>query len=158
MKRFVLLVAALLLLSACREQQAAPAYIVQVSLGGWNSPDYTAESIIDRIDSVNRLIPPQDLKVNLFKSQNKNTKYDSYDCYLINYKSNGPKPRRSSSACNIIKVKERNINKKNNKKDKNKKNKTSKKIKQNKKENNFDNEDQKENNDSNKRRNMQKRN
>ena len=57
MKRFVLLAAALLLLSACREQQAAPAYIVQVSLGGWNSPDYTAESIIDRIDSVNRLIP-----------------------------------------------------------------------------------------------------
>ena len=57
MKRFVLLAAALLLLSACREQQVAPAYIVQVSLGGWNSPDYTAESIIDRIDSVNRLIP-----------------------------------------------------------------------------------------------------
>jgi len=72
-------------------------------------------------------------------------------------KSNGPKPRRSSSACNIIKVKERNINKKNNKKDKNKKNKTSKKIKQNKKENNFDNEDQKENNDSNKEENIDKK-
>lgn len=58
MKRFVYLMAALLLvMTACRERQAGPGYIVQVSLGGWHSPDYTAEQIIDRIDSVSRLIP-----------------------------------------------------------------------------------------------------
>ena len=29
----------------------------QVSLGGWNSPDYTAQQIIGRLDTVSRLIP-----------------------------------------------------------------------------------------------------
>ena len=48
----------LLALAACQSKPAAePGYIVQVSLGGWHSPDYTAEQIISRIDSVSNLIP-----------------------------------------------------------------------------------------------------
>ena len=43
-------------LFSCQKQQEA-GYIVQVSLGGWYSPDYTAEQIIGRIDTVCQLIP-----------------------------------------------------------------------------------------------------
>ena len=58
MKRIVVMLLGLLALAACRTEPAAePGYIVQVSLGGWNSPDYTAAQIISRIDSVSALIP-----------------------------------------------------------------------------------------------------
>jgi hypothetical protein len=59
MKRIFLLLSGLLLLAACRSNAPAeqqPGYIVQVSLGGWNSPDYTADRIVSRIDSVSSLI------------------------------------------------------------------------------------------------------
>ena len=59
MKRVFLLLSGLLLLAACRSNAPAeqqPGYIVQVSLGGWNSPDYTADRIVSRIDSVSSLI------------------------------------------------------------------------------------------------------
>ena len=58
MKNTLLILIGLLALAACRTQPAAePGYIVQVSLGGWHSPDYTAAQIISRIDSVSNLIP-----------------------------------------------------------------------------------------------------
>ena len=58
MKRIACLLLALLTLAACQKQPATePGYIVQVSLGGWHSPDYTAQQIIDRIDAVGKLIP-----------------------------------------------------------------------------------------------------
>ena len=58
MKKYVLILAFLFLLAACQCRQAhTPGYIVQVSLGSWHSPDYTAGQIIDRIDSVARMIP-----------------------------------------------------------------------------------------------------
>jgi len=58
MKRIVYFLLGLLMLAACQNQRTAePAYIVQVSLGGWHSPDYTAEEIIRRIDTVSSLIP-----------------------------------------------------------------------------------------------------
>ena len=47
----------LLALAACQSRPAGPAYIVQVSLGSWNAPAYTAEQIVARIDSVRALIP-----------------------------------------------------------------------------------------------------
>ena len=56
----ILLLLALLPLLACqskRTEAPAPGYIVQVSLGGWHAPDYTAEQIIARIDSVAQMIP-----------------------------------------------------------------------------------------------------
>ena len=56
MKKFIL-IALLAILTACNHCSEAPGYIVQVSLGGWHSPDYTAEQIIGRIDSVSRMIP-----------------------------------------------------------------------------------------------------
>lgn len=56
MKRFILLLSAVIALAACKHTEA-PGYIVQVSLGGWHSPDYTAEQIIARIDSVAQMIP-----------------------------------------------------------------------------------------------------
>ena len=40
-----------------KNASAEAEYIVQVSLGGWHSPDYTAEQIIGRIDTVSNLIP-----------------------------------------------------------------------------------------------------
>ena len=57
MRKSLYLLIALLALAACGKRTEEPAYIVQVSLGGWNSPDYTAAQIIDRIDSVSRMIP-----------------------------------------------------------------------------------------------------
>ena len=57
MKRFSLIILALLAMVSCQDKSANPGYIVQVSLGGWNSPDYTAEEIIGRIGEVQALIP-----------------------------------------------------------------------------------------------------
>ena len=54
----VLLIGALLL-TGCKErsQEQEPTYIIQVSLGGWHSPDYSASQIIARVDSVAQMIP-----------------------------------------------------------------------------------------------------
>lgn len=58
MKRIVYGLIVLLALGACQQKPATePAYIVQVSLGGWHTPDYTAEQIISRLDTVSSLIP-----------------------------------------------------------------------------------------------------
>ena len=51
------MILALAALVACQEKTVKPGYVVQVSLGGWHSPDYSAEQIIDRIGEVNALIP-----------------------------------------------------------------------------------------------------
>ena len=56
MKRIACFIIAVLALAACRPASIEPGYIVQVSLGSWDSPDYTAGEIIDRIDSVSSLI------------------------------------------------------------------------------------------------------
>ena len=58
MKRIILLLSLIILVS-CGKRTEAPGYIVQVSLGGWHSPDYSADQIIARIDSVSRMIPVQ---------------------------------------------------------------------------------------------------
>ncbi len=53
MRRILYVVLLALLTSACQTtRQHEPEYIVQVSLGGWHRPDYTAEQIIGRIDTV----------------------------------------------------------------------------------------------------------
>ncbi|MBR5753845.1 MAG: hypothetical protein IKX83_05110, partial [Clostridia bacterium] len=58
MKKIVIFLAGLLALAACQSKPAAaPDYVVQVSLGPWNAPAYTAEQINARIDSVSALIP-----------------------------------------------------------------------------------------------------
>lgn len=57
MRRIFLLAMALMALAACQDRAAKPGYIVQVSLGGWHSPDYTAEQVIDRIEEVSAKIP-----------------------------------------------------------------------------------------------------
>ena len=59
MKKITYFLILLLALIACNNKPTAtgPGYIVQVSLGGWNSPDYTAEQIIGRIDTVSSIIP-----------------------------------------------------------------------------------------------------
>ena len=58
MKKLILLVLGLLAVAACRDSEPAePSYIVQVSLGSWNRPDYSADEIIARIDTVSSLIP-----------------------------------------------------------------------------------------------------
>ena len=57
MRKIAFLLLGLLALAACRPESSKPGYIVQVSLGGWDSPDYTAGQIIARLDTVTRLIP-----------------------------------------------------------------------------------------------------
>ena len=62
MKKIAFFIVGLMTLLSCQKQkeiQQEAGYIVQVSLGGWHSPDYTAEQIIGRIDTVSRLIPVQ---------------------------------------------------------------------------------------------------
>ena len=71
MKKIACLIMGLMTLLACQEQkqQQDAGYIVQVSLGGWESPDYTAEQIIGRIDTVSQMISVQ--KVIIGWSQDK---------------------------------------------------------------------------------------
>ena len=71
MKKEVLFFVGLMALMGCQQQQKQQeaGYIVQVSLGGWHSPDYSAEQIIGRIDTVSQLIPVQ--KVIIGWSQDK---------------------------------------------------------------------------------------
>ena len=57
MKRLAILLTTVLAMTACQSKTEEPAYIVQVSLGSWNVPLYTADQIISRLDSVNRMIP-----------------------------------------------------------------------------------------------------
>lgn len=56
MKRIVPILMALLVLAACAGKQS-PSYIVQVSLGPWQSADYSASQIIARLDTVASIIP-----------------------------------------------------------------------------------------------------
>ena len=71
MNKVVLFFVGLMALMGCQQQQKQQeaGYIVQVSLGGWHSPDYSAEQIIGRIDTVSQLIPVQ--KVIIGWSQDK---------------------------------------------------------------------------------------
>lgn len=55
-KHITAILLSLLLLVSC-DRPAQPGFIVQVSLGGWSHPDYTAAQIIGRLDTVSRLIP-----------------------------------------------------------------------------------------------------
>ena len=57
MKKVLYLSLCLLALTACRQRSVEPEYIVQVSLGSWHSPDYTAEQIVSRLDTVCRMVP-----------------------------------------------------------------------------------------------------
>ena len=53
MKRLIyIIVAALALVAGCKSAQKDTDYIVQVSLGGWHNPGYTAEEIIARLEEV----------------------------------------------------------------------------------------------------------
>jgi hypothetical protein len=58
MKKFLYVLAALIITAAgtCNST-GSQGYIIQVSLGSWYSPDYSADQIISRIDTVSSLIP-----------------------------------------------------------------------------------------------------
>lgn len=82
MKKIAFFIVGLMTLLSCQKQkevQQEAGYIVQVSLGDWHSPDYTAEQIIGRIDTVSRLIPVQ--KVIIGWSQDKEI-YRQVGAYL----------------------------------------------------------------------------
>ena len=55
--KIVCVLVGLFLLTACRQEAPQAGFVVQVSLGGWDSPDYTADEVIGRIREVNALIP-----------------------------------------------------------------------------------------------------
>ena len=59
MKRLLSIIFCMAAIAACQGKQETnePEYIVQVSLGGWHSPAYTAEQIIGRLDTVSNIIP-----------------------------------------------------------------------------------------------------
>lgn len=56
MKKLIFFLLLSMTLVACSTRQSRPGYIVQVSLGSWHSPDYSARQILDRIDTVCSLI------------------------------------------------------------------------------------------------------
>ena len=58
MRKFWIIALLLPLLAACsgKESKTEPGFFVQVSLGGWNHPNYTAEAIIDRLEAVDSKI------------------------------------------------------------------------------------------------------
>ena len=53
----ILLLLTLIALVSCGTRTDSPGYIVQVSLGGWNAPAYSAAQIVSRLDSVAQVIP-----------------------------------------------------------------------------------------------------
>ena len=57
MRRILYFLSSLLLLVSCQSKPQTPGYVLQVSLGGWHSPDFTAEQVIGRIGEVRALIP-----------------------------------------------------------------------------------------------------
>ncbi len=57
MKKLIYLILGLLAVVSCGKKPAGADYIVQVSLGSWHSPDYTAEQIVSRLDTVCRMVP-----------------------------------------------------------------------------------------------------
>ena len=58
MKRLFYLIIGMFAIASCGKAiENEPEYIVQVSLGGWHHPDYTAQQIIGRIDTVSNMIP-----------------------------------------------------------------------------------------------------
>lgn len=57
MRRIIGLISTLLLFAACQKATSKPSYIVQVSLGSWNTPLYSAGQIIGKIDTVTQMIP-----------------------------------------------------------------------------------------------------
>ena len=58
MKRLLHTLLLAVIITSCQVNKVnEPQYIVQVSLGGWNNPDYTASQIIGRIDTVSSMIP-----------------------------------------------------------------------------------------------------
>ena len=57
MKKLIYLILGLLVIASCGKQPAGADYVVQVSLGDWNNPDYTAGQIVARLDSVSRMVP-----------------------------------------------------------------------------------------------------
>lgn len=59
MRRILLILTGVLCLVACQRTSQQAGYVVQVSLGGWDKPDYTAESIINRLEQVRHEIPVQ---------------------------------------------------------------------------------------------------
>ena len=83
MKKIALLIIGLMTIFSCQElkEQQNSGYIAQVSLGSWHSPDYTAEQIIERIDTVSKMIPIQ--KVIIGWSDNKDI-YRQVGDYLHN--------------------------------------------------------------------------
>lgn len=57
MKRLIyIIVAAVALVTGCKSAPKDTDYIVQVSLGGWHNPNYTAEEIITRLEEVTEQI------------------------------------------------------------------------------------------------------
>lgn len=59
MKKLLCLLICMAFLTSCHNKNTSnePEYIVQVSLGGWHTPEYTAEQIIGRLDTVSSIIP-----------------------------------------------------------------------------------------------------
>lgn len=57
MKNLIYLILGLLAVVSCGKKPAGADYVVQVSLGSWHSPDYTAEQIVSRLDTVCRMVP-----------------------------------------------------------------------------------------------------
>ena len=57
MKKLAYILIALTALAACQKSQKDPQFAVQVSLGGWNAPNYKATEIINRLKEVNAIIP-----------------------------------------------------------------------------------------------------
>ena len=57
MKKLIYLILGLLAVVSCGKKPAGADYVVQVSLGGWHRPDYTAEQIVSRLDTVCRMVP-----------------------------------------------------------------------------------------------------
>ena len=57
MKKLIYLFLAITALVACQNRPEDPAFAVQVSLGGWSTPNYQPQEIIDRLKEVNAIIP-----------------------------------------------------------------------------------------------------
>lgn len=80
MRKLLILLPILALFTSCSNnaEQTSQKYILQICTGGWNNQNYTAEQIIDRLETVTSLIPVEKVIIGWNLDSNPYTKIGEF--------------------------------------------------------------------------------